>query len=857
MERSEPPKWADWFVTQICPEEYLEEVQGDLHEAFHWRAEAKGDRFARRKFYLEALKTIRLFRLKSPHFMNKLNWAALQNYFRTGLRFLWKTRAYSSVNMLGLAIGIASAAMAFLFLSDQYAYDRFHQHADHLYRITCGMEFNGQAERIGGASYIMGEELPKQVPGILRGSHFKSGLALRRIGEIYDYQYLHYSDRALFDMLDFTFVAGNPGDFEQPDQVVISESFAKGLESRDELRLTFGEEERIFQVAGVFKDFPHTSTLQPEVIVPFSLWLSLVPTRRTVNWFDINMNAFVQLKKEAKLEEVVESMNQVFAANFDVTKNKAQVGLQSFTAMHTDDSLELGNGLRAGANKQILWSVLGVGLLCLLIGCFNYSSFALGNFLSRSREVAVRKVMGASRSSIFFQFISESFLSTTIAAVLAIALILIFLPSFSAFIGEEYTVEQLLGRRFVLGLLAVLLMSTLLSGVYPAILLSAKKASTALKQKLKVGGRGFVSWFLVTLQVSLTTFLIIGMLTVGRQLNHLLDLDLGYNDENLLSITILDPDEQRLAQFKRELSQLPVVQGVSANSGYNGTNYVDGDLKFETSHLRADEDFIQLLQIEMAKGRAFDPALATDRKNAVLVNEAFVKKAGLQDPVGQSIPFSYGDLVDPQIIGVIKDYRYDSPKTTLEPLVIYTSPQYQMQDLVVKLDPAVNEVGPLLSRMEELWRGIYPTLPLSYSWLEEQNAANMRTEVQIKKLAMTGSLLAILLASLGLFGVAGTYVRQRLKAVSIRKVNGASPLNIYWLFSRIFGRWLLLGFVLGSIPAVIFLQNWLENYPERIRLDLGIPAISALICSLVFMMIITWLLTKVMFLNPVTYLRDE
>jgi len=855
MARSDPPRWADWFVRKICPEEYLEEVQGDLHEVFHLRAKEKGLKYARRRFNIDALKTIRLFQLKTPDFMKNLNIQILKNYFTTGWRFLWKTRTFSTLNMFGLAIGIAAASMAYLFLTDQLSYDRFHNNSDQLYRITGSMEFSGERHYMGGASFIMGEEFPDKVPGIKKATHIKNSLALRPVEDSYEYQTIHYADRELFDMLDFTFVSGQAGAFERPDQLVISESLAARLDNTEELELSFGGEDMIFSINGIFKDMPPTSSLQPEIIIPFSLWVSRVEARRTVNWFDINMNVFVLKNKGVPAEEIEAGINQVLADNFDVKESKAELYLQPFSEMHTDDVFGLGNGLTAVADFQVLRMVLIIGVLCLLISCFNYSNFALGNFLSRSREVAVRKVMGATKTSIFQQFLTESLLSTTIAGVLAVVLIVLALPSFSLFVGETYTPEQLFSPRFFIGLALTLVVSALLSGLYPSLVLASQKAGSGLKEKMKIGGKSFLSWFLVTAQVSITIFLIIGMLTINRQLDHLVNFDLGYNDENVLNVSIRDTSEARLNQLKNDLEQLPFVRATTSSSSYNGTGYEDGELAIETAHVRVDEAYIGLMDISLVAGRNFDQNVQTDRRKAVIINETFAKMAQLQNPVDRQIPFSYGDLENPRIIGVVKDYHFDSPKNTVEPLVMYTSPENPHQSFLVKLDPQISNQD--LSQIEEIWSAIYPRMPISYTWLDELNAAEMETEMQIQRLSQAGSLIAILLASLGLFGVVGTHVRQRLKEVSIRKVTGATPWSIYWLFSRKFGAWLVLGFLFGALPALYFLNNWLNDYPERIALGWGIPVMGTLICGLVFLTIITLLLYRVIYLNPARYLRDE
>lgn len=851
----EPPKWADRLVEMFCPTEYLEEVQGDLHEAFYLRAEDKSIGHAKRRFIFEAFRTIQLFRIKSSDIMKNFYLSSLKSYFKTGFRFLWKTRVYSSINIFGLAIGMASATLAFLFLSDQLSFDQFHKNADQLYRITASMVWEGETEKLGGASYIMGSALPDEVPGIVKASHIKIGLALRPIGEDYDYQRFHYADGSLFSMLDFEFLRGDPGKFEDLNGVVISESFAESLDQTDELTLNFGSEDQVFSIIGVFKDLPNNSTLRPELILPMNLWVNTVEKRRTLTWFDINMNVFVQTRKDVKQEDVEREMNKVFAANFDVEKNDAQIHLQPFAEMHTDTSLRLGNGLNANANWQILRVVSIIGILCLLISCFNYSNFATGNFLSRAKEVAVRKIMGANKTSIIKQFITESFISTFLAGALGVLLIIMILPFFSDFVGEEYTLDMLWTKRFLLGLLSVLSLSTFLAGIYPSLILASQKANSGLKQKLKVGGKSIFGWFLVMLQVSLTIFLIIGMFTVGRQLNHLVDFNLGYEDDNILQLALRGADDQSVAQLERELKQLPFVQEVAANSGYNGTDFEMDGKRIETRHLRIDDDFIPSLNMEIVEGRNFDPAQTTDKQSAIIINETLQKMIGKGSLVDQILPFDYGELKKPRVIGVVKDFHFDSPKSTIEPLVIYTSPEYPLQELLIKLNPG--STNQELKKIEASWRKVYPLSPIIYGWLEDTNAARMETEAQIQRLSQAGSLIAILLASLGLFGMVGTHVRQRLKEVSIRKVNGASPQHIYWLFSKKFGGWLAMGFLVGSIPAVLILNNWLADYPERIQLGIGTPLLSTFICTIIFLLIITMLLYKVIYVNPVVYLKDE
>ncbi len=855
MELIDPPRWTNWLVRKFCPPEHLEEMQGDLEEAFYWRQETQGISYARRRYVLDSLKTIRLYKFKKSEMMKSSRLHLLTNYFKTGLRFLWKTRSYSLVNIFGLALGIASAALAFLFLLDQFAYDQHHQYAHRLYRLGETLEFQGNVETMGGSSYVMGEALPHQVPGIEKASRIKSGFGRLQLGQEVQFQGLHYADPALFEMLDFSFIEGGPGAFTAPNQVVVSESFAAGLPDRNGFKLLMGEQSHLFTIVGIFRDFPKASTLQPEILVPFTFWKARVPARRLVNWFDINMNLFILKEGSADVATIEEKMNEVLAANYDTSAGKERLFLQPFGEMHTDQSIGLGNGLLPSVDLQVLWVVFVIGLLCLLISCFNYSNFAVGNLLTRTREVAMRKVMGANRFSIFQQFLTESALSTLVAALLSLVFIHFFLPFFSSFVNEAYSWNRLLDVRFLIGFMITITLSALLSGVYPAIALSAKGTSRALKDNGRLGGKAFFSWFLVMIQVSLAIFLIIGMITTNRQLDHLISFDLGYDDDRVITTDLFIGDEQKIEQIKDRLARLPEIAMVSVNSGYNGTVYEDGPIKMEVGHLRVDEQFFSLLDIPFLQGRNFNEEIATDRQQSVIVNKTFVQMANLSEPVGQKIPFQYGELKDPTIIAVVDDYHFLSPKTAMTPLVIYTSPEYVLQNLLIK--PAPGFTPQTIRKIEDIWREVYPQMPFSYSWLDEINRNQMAREIQLSRFSLLGSGIAILLASLGLFGMVGTHVRQRMKEVSIRKINGAGPLDIYLLFLQKFGRWLLLGFLFGALPAWYLLSRWLQGYPERIELAPNIPILAVLICSTVFAVIISILMIRVIRLNPVAHLRDE
>lgn len=853
MSQFSPPKWADRFIEWVCPTEYLEEFQGDLHEAFHWRATTRSGRLAKWKFIFESLKVIKFYK---PSFTTTMVFVLLKNYLKTGLRFLWKTRAFSSLNIFGLALGISAAWLSFIYISGELSFDRYHKKSNRLYRIVAEMTYKGQKVYLGGASYIMGKEFPEQIPAIESATWFKSGYDLVRLNDEVSYQRTHYADKALFEMFDFKFFSGGHEYFNRPpDQVLISTSMAKKLSNHKELTIIINDQEQVFSVVGIFEDAPSNSSVDPKIIMPMDRYTSGVPERRLKTWFDINLNVLLTLKENQDPELVEEQMKEVLLKNEKMSETEVIMKLQPVHNIHLDPKYGGGNGLAASTDINTLKIVGIVGILCLVISCINFSNFSLGNNITRSKEVSIRKVIGAKKQFITGQFLTESFLSTSIAAIFSIIITVFAFPLFSELIQDSnYTISNLLDLRFLIGGFVILIVTALISGFYPSIVLSKFKSDLTLRGGGSISKNGVVSKFLLATQFALAVCLVVGTLVANKQFNHLLNIDLGYDDSNVLVVDIPMYDEQVLERFIGDLKSLPGINNISPNSGFNGTNYRNQDIEFDTDHLRTTPEMFDILGLEFALGRNFDANSSFEKQNAIIVNETFIKRAQLKDPIGQTIPFDYGDLENPRIVGVIKDYHFESPKFNISPLVIYQSPQYVLQQLLIETDAAVQ---PMIPIVEEVFKKHYDPLPYYSSILKEDNARALASESRIKKMATSGSTIAIILAGLGLLSMVGIMIKQRMKEVSIRKINGATPKSLYILFIKKFAPWILLGFTMGVSVAYHFGSSWLENYPLRVSFSWTFLLWSFLIAIAVFSITMLLQLGKIVFINPIHYLRDE
>ncbi|MEO9849539.1 MAG: FtsX-like permease family protein [Reichenbachiella sp.] len=848
-----PPNWMDRLLVRLCPNDLLEEIQGDLHEAFVWRCKNLSVAYAKRKFLLEVLMVSKFYK---PKMMKNSKLALLNNYLKTGLRFLWKTRKYAGINIIGLTVGITVCWMCFFYLYDEMTFDRFNKNRDRLYRVTQEVMIEGDLLKFDGGSYIMGEVFPANIPQIDGMSRFKSAYGIVKMNEENMFQYMHFADADIFRMLDFNILEGSYLDFGSPDNILISARMARTLNvGLEEITIHFRNQDKRFNIIGIYQDLPHNSTVRPKFILPFAYYATRAEKERLKNWHDFNMNALIMLKDAADKGLVEAQMTALATADAEEGSGE-KMTLQPYSQIHLDTTYRNGNGLRPTADMDILWIAGIVGLLCLLISAINYSNFSLGNYIVRSKEVAVRKVIGAHQQSVFSQFICESFLSTTIAAIVSLLLLLGILPFFAEFMNKGYlTFEDLFQPDLIIGGLSVLLVITLIAGLYPAIVLSGFKVNDALRGKEKIGKGSLLSRFYLTIQFGLAIFLIIGMLAATRQFDYLIDFDLGYEDENVVTLGVTNFDKERLERFEAALSAIPGVQRFASNSGYNGTDFVYQENRYSTRHIVVSPEFVPTLGIEILQGRNFDPDLATDINNSVIVNETLVKMLGLPDPLGTVLPFSYGEFKNPTIIGVVKDFHFYSPKYEKMPLVMYQSPQYVIQNILVKLDASAGS-DPLY-HIEKAWREAYDPYPFEVIWLNDHNEAEMAVEERVKKIATTGSLIAVFLAALGLMSMVGTHVNQRMKEISIRKISGASPAHLYGQYARKFAVWIVGGFVLGCLPAYYYVSEWLDDYPSRIELSWDFALIALGICTMVFVTTLVIQLTKVIRANPVVFLRDE
>ena len=855
MSLPKPPKFANWLARQFCPDHLKEELEGDLLEAFDWRVRNFGMKKARWYFLIDAIRTIQLSRPKPAVSLNQ-NIMIQRNYIKTGWRFLKKNTFYSSLNILGLAIGISFCWLAYLYAEDETSYDKHLSNEENLFRIVIDFKRGDDLHHLGGSSNAMAVQFLEKIPEVRNFARIKSDFGLIKKDEETLEQSLILADKEIVNMLDLKFLEGEAGAFDQPNEVVISETLAGKLDLRGNaagkiLSLNRGDEFESFIIRGVYEDIPLNTSVRRDLIMSYANYLANAPERRLTTWFDINMNVLLELHPETNLGAVMKQMDELHIENVPDSEAEVHIQLQPISQIHLDDNYGHYNGVNRGGNLNMIKLFAGIGIFCLLISMINYSNFNISLYINRAREVALRKVIGAEKSGIFNQLITESMLSSIIAGVLALVLVTFLLPTFSLFVEKSYTIYFLLNSKFILGALTILFGTALLSGFYPALILSRFSIVKSLKGEQKIRSGKWITQVLLAIQFVIATGLIAGVITMNKQVNYLTSFDTKINDDNVIYFDYIIGEESQIKSFMNVLDQVPEVKEVAAVSGYNGTRIVTDEDQFDVRHLRIHRDLLHLLDIEIVQGENFNSGA---NAGLILVNQAFVKRMGLTDPIGEVVPFKYGDLENPTIIGVVEDYHYESLSNLIDPLVIYVSEEYPLQSLYVRFH---EEAAFDQRKFEAIWKNHFDPFPMEYQFLEEAYASAYEEEQRMVQLVGIGCVVSVFLAGFGLLGIVGLQLNQRLKEISIRKILGATPTGLYGFFSQKFILIIGLGLSIGLIVGLQLIQQWLNDYPYKVNIGFSTIAMTILFTLSIALITIISQVFRVTRANPVEYLRDD
>jgi putative ABC transport system permease protein len=799
-------------------------------------------------------------------------------------RNLKKNKVYSFLNIAGLAIGLASFLLIALYIMDEVSYDRYNLNADRIYRINSDIKLGGGELHMPVTSDMMGQLLIKDDPSIEQYTRIYNSSGSKMIKKdkvfIIENRVAHV-DSTFFDVFTLPAISGNTHTaLNEPNTVVITESSAKKyFGTTDVLGKTIetnDEKTPDYKITAVIKDIPTNSHFHFDFL--FSM------KNAGYEWGQMtshNFHTYLLLKKGADYKQVQKNFDQYIYKyvlpsirkfikissmdDFKKAGNQLEYSLIPLTKihLHSDRSFELS----ATGNIQYVYIFGAVALFILLIACINFMNLTTARSAGRAKEVGIRKVLGTERRFLIFQFLTESTLMVIFSLILAIVLAYLVLPLFNQVSNKTLTLGGLFSPYILPLLLALPLVVGLLAGSYPAFYLSSFRPIEVLKGKLKISG-GSVSLrsVLVVFQFATSVVLIVSTLVIYKQLNYIQTRDLGYSKDQVLTIeNTYTLGDQDLA-FKNSVLQMTGVQSgtlssflpVSNSSRNDNTFFKEATMDINSSidmqTWRIDYDYMKTLGIKILRGRNFSPDYGSD-SSAVVINETTAQFLHYADPIGQKIYTSDdpGKIKSYTIIGVVKNFNFESLKQGIGPLSFFLGKRSGMASFKVN----TTNVTALVSKIETLWKQMSPGMPFNYSFLDESFNEMYQSENRVGKIAILFSTLAILIACMGLFGLATFIAEQRTKEIGIRKVLGASVQGIVALLSKEFLKLVIIAFIIAAPVSVWMMNRWLNDFTYRIPLEWWIVGIAGLMAMLIAVLTVSFQAIRAAVANPVTSLKNE
>lgn len=798
----------------------------------------------------------------------------LRNYFKTAWKNLVSNKVYSIINISGLSIGLACCMLIILYNKDEVSFDRFHENAENIYRIVnTSYAEDGKAEGFNAVTGMMpGPSFKRSVPEVKDFVRVQEQDFTVKIGtKIFDQKAIYVDDN-FFNVFSFPLISGNKTNaLRDIYSVVLNEETAKkffgaSLSAMGRIiELPTGKEGAFenFTVTGIVPQSPQNSSIKLQMVLPIKL--NMRSGLADNQWINFYLNTFVVLRPGADIKNVANKFRQVYKREaaeqikeikekYDM-KSTFEYGLQPLLDIHLSTKFAAMNGLQDGSNPIYSKILGGIAFFMLLIASINFINLTVARSLKRAKEIGVRKVVGGGRKQLIIQFLGESFILSFFSFVLAILLVLLVMPLFNSLSNKMLSFSYLLDTTLIAGYIALFVVTSLLAGFYPAIVLSGFNPVQTLYNRMPLSDKNYLSKGLVVLQFTLTTFLIIGTITIYLQFNYLANFNLGYNDKNLVAVATDQMKAGKVELFRQQLLQDPAINSVAVKNRWNWNTgaKVDGnDISFRIQVV--DSSYFPVLQIPIVKGRNFSSAFPSDSTQSVLVNEAFVRKAGWKDISGKQVDFFY-DSLKYNVIGVVKDYHYASLMEKIKPELFIMHPKYDYGLLLIKIKPA--NTSATLQHIEKVFKALMPFIPYQYDFKDAQNIRQYAAEEKWKQIILFAAILTIFISCIGLFGLATLAAEKRTKEIGIRKVLGASVASIAGTLSNSFVKLVLIAALIAFPAANFAIKKWMENYPYQVEINLWIFLFAGFVVLVIALATVSFQAIKAALANPVKSLRTE
>ncbi len=808
-----------------------------------------------------------------------------KNYFKVAWRNLIKNKAFSIINITGLAIGLSCFLLITLYVLDELSYDRFYPNANNIYRVNSDILFGGAELHITQTSDMLGETLKKDYPQVLQYTrvYTNNGSKLvKKDNSFIEEPHVANADSTFFLVFQLPVIAGDTKTaLNEPNTVVINESIAKKyFGTTDAVGKTIETNDNknpLYKVTAVIKDIPHNSHMNFELLFsmknvdyPFGQHLSFnfntyLLLRPGTNYKAFEKN-FPQYIDRYIIPQAKQFMNISSMEDFEKAGNKLFFSMIPLTKIHlySDYNFEI----TPPGNIEYVYIFSAVALFILLIACINFMNLTTAKSTGRAREVGIRKVLGTERKSLMGQFLFESILLVTFSLLVAIAIVYLVLPLFNDIAGKSMVLGNLFSPGFIVCLLALPFAVGLLAGGYPAFFLSGFKPIEVLKGKLNAGkSKAGIRSFLVVFQFAISILLIIATIVIYKQLNYIQTKNLGFNKDQVLIIDNAFELRKNAEAFKSTMLQqpgvasgtlssyLPVSNSSRSDQTFSKDAAMNASNSFNMQTWSVDYDYFKTLGMQLIAGRNFSRDYGTD-STAVIINETAAKNMGYPDPLGKKI-YSIGGAFGPSatytVIGVVKNFHFESLRKNIGPVSFFLQPSTGMASFKVTAANVTN----VIKSAESEWKKMAPGMPFSYRFLDDSFNDMYRAETRVGQIALIFSVLAIFIACLGLFGLATFIAEQRTKEIGIRKVLGASVQGIVQMLSKDFIKLVGVAFIISAPLAWFFMHKWLLDFAYRVDLSWWIFLLALGISLFIAIATISFQAIKAAIANPVKSLRTE
>jgi putative ABC transport system permease protein len=801
----------------------------------------------------------------------------IRNYFKIAFRNLKKNKAFSFINILGLAVGLTCFMLIAVFVFNELSYDKYPAQAKNIYRVILSVTGNGDIAAYPMVDVAVGEGMKNAFPEIKATTRISPASDFIKYGDNqFKEEHLAFADSNFLQLFSIPLIEGNSSDaLVSPNSIVISKSLAKkyfGDQNALGKSLAIGTKGDLYKVTGIIDKVPENSHFHFDAFLSLSSWHL---TRQT--WSNLGFYTYLLLNKNADPKELEKKFPQLVAehvvpeiqhdmgvslAEAQKSVNTFVFSLQPLTDIHLYSHTKY--ELEPNGDIQYVYIFSALALFILLLACVNFTNLSTARAVKRAREVGIRKVLGSLKKQLVIQFLTESVLLTFLSMLIAFGLLFLILPYFNHVANRQIPFSFFISYQSILAMISLVFVTGILAGIYPSFFLSSFNTIKVLKGSSSKGSqKSVLRSSLVVFQFFISIALIIATIVVYQQLYFMQNKNLGYDKEQVLFL----PDARLLgknqAAFKQQLSQNKNVVATSISRSVPGLPFMDGTEiypKNETGNgkeihaniYHVDEDYLKTLGIKIISGRNFSKDFPTD-SSAVVINQSMVRELGWSriNPLGRTIVRSGQQQF--KVIGVVSDFNYASAKQEIAPLMMMLGNNYG--GLVIKIN--TGNVKGFLSDLKKQWDDFNPEGPLEYNFLDDNFAKLYASEIRTQQIFSAFAIIAIIIASLGLFGLSAFVTEQRTKEIGIRKVLGASVQSVLLLVSKEFLFLVGIAFII-SVPVTWWAMHvWLQDFAYRISIAWWVFVIAGIIAILISAFTISFQAIKAAIANPVKSLRSE